>query len=71
MPAVDVGVVVAELTDRGLGAQERHAAVRHDALFNGRLRRVHCVVDAILLLLDLDLGRTADADYRDPAREFR
>jgi hypothetical protein len=32
---------------------------------------VHCVVDAILLFLDLDLGRTADADYRDAAREFR
>jgi len=32
---------------------------------------MHCVVDPILLFLDLDLGRTADADHRDPAREFR
>src|SRR5271166_3474052 len=37
----------------------------------GRLRCVHRVVDAILLFLDLDLGRTADADHCDPAGEFR
>jgi hypothetical protein len=32
---------------------------------------VHGVVDAVLLLLDLDLGRAADADHRDAARELR
>ena len=68
---LDVGILVAELADRGLGAQQRHAASRHDAFFNGRLRRVHRIVDAILLFLDLDLGRTADADHRDPAGKFR
>jgi hypothetical protein len=52
-----------------LGAQQRHAASRH--FFNSRLRRVHRIVDAILLFLDLDLGRTADADHRDPACKFR
>src|SRR3546814_12901656 len=29
------------------------------------------IVDAILLLLDLDLGRAADADDRDPASQLR
>src|SRR5208283_1459420 len=64
---LDVGILVAQLADRGLGAQERHSASWHDAFFNGRLRRVHRVVDPILLFLDLDLCRTADADHRDPA----
>jgi hypothetical protein len=31
---------------------------------------VHRVVDPVLLLLDLDLGRAADADHRDAACEF-
>src|SRR5208283_2054755 len=62
---LDVAIVAAELADCGLGAKERHAAPWHDAFFNGRLRRVHRIVDAILLFLDLDLGRTADADNRD------
>jgi len=32
---------------------------------------VHRVVDPILLLLDLDLSRAADADDRDAAGELR
>jgi hypothetical protein len=31
---------------------------------------VHGVVDAVLLFLDLNLGRTADADDSDAARQF-
>jgi hypothetical protein len=34
------------------------------------LGRMHRVVDAVLLLLDLDLGRTADADDRNAARQL-
>src|SRR6516164_3868055 len=67
---LDVAIVAGELANRGLGAQERDAATRYDAFFNGRLRRVHRVVDAILLFLDLDLGRTADADHCDAAGEL-
>jgi hypothetical protein len=32
---------------------------------------VHGIVHAVLLLLHLDLGRAADADHRDAARELR
>jgi hypothetical protein len=31
---------------------------------------MHCVVDAILLLLDLDLGGAAEADHCNAAREL-
>ena len=68
---LDVAIVAAEFSDRGLGAQKRNAAPRHDAFFNSCLRAVHRVFDAILLFLDLDLSRTADADNRDAARELR
>ena len=67
---LDLGVVVGELADRRLGAQQRDAAAGHDALLDRGLGRVHGVVDAVLLLLDLDLGRAADADHRDAAREL-
>jgi hypothetical protein len=42
----------------------------NDAFLNGGPRRVHGVLAAILLLLDLDLGRAADTDRHDAAREF-
>src|SRR5262249_6362665 len=41
------------------------------ALFDGRARGVHRVLDARLLLLHLDLSRSADADHRDAADELR
>ena len=65
-----VGVLALELGDRALGAQQRDAAARHDALLDRRAGGVERVVDAILLLLDLDLGRAADADHRDAAGEL-
>ena len=65
-----IGVFIAELADRRLGAQQRDAAAGNDAFLDRGLRRVHGVVDAILLLLDLDLGRAADADHRDAAGEL-
>ena len=67
---LDVCIVAAELADRRLGAQQRDAAAGHDAFLDRRLGRVHRVVDAVLLLLDLDLGRTADADDRHAAGEL-
>ncbi len=52
-------------------AHQRDAAAGDDALLRGRARRVDGVLDAHLLLLHLGLGRGADADDRDAARELR
>src|SRR6266446_5395218 len=49
------------------GAQQGDAAARHDAFFHRRTGRMHRVINAILALPDLDLGRAADADHRDAA----
>src|SRR5580698_781731 len=70
IPDWDIFIFVAELADRRLGAQQRDAAARNDAFLNGGLRRVHGVLHAILLLLDLNLGRAADTDDGDAAGEF-
>src|SRR5208337_5143281 len=65
-----VGVFALELGDRALGAPKRDAAARNDAFLDRRAGGVEGVVDAVLLLLDLDLGRAADADDRDAASEL-
>ena len=65
-----IGVLALELGDRGLGAQERDAAAGDDAFLDRRAGGVERVVDAVLLLLDLDLGRAADPDHRDAAGEL-
>ena len=52
------------------GAQQRDAAARDDALFDGRLGGVHGVLDARLLLLHLGLGRGADLDDGHAADEL-
>src|SRR6267378_3626530 len=52
------------------GTEQGDAAARHDAFFNRRTGRMHRVVNAILALLDFDLGRAADADHRDAACEL-
>src|SRR6478736_1941919 len=70
MPAWMSSLSPTEGANRRLGAQQGDAAARHDALLDGRLGCVHRVVDAVLLLLDLDLGRTADADDRHAARQL-
>src|SRR4029079_13760926 len=67
---LDVGIVVMDAADGLLGAQQRHAAARHDAFLHRRAGRVEGVLDAILLFRDLALGRAADADYRDAAGEL-
>src|SRR5205085_8074414 len=68
---LDVGILGLELLDRLLAAQQRDAAARHDAFLDRGAGRIERVLDAVLLLLDLDLGRAADADHRDAARELR
>src|SRR5208282_4799997 len=62
---LDIGIFVAELADRRLGAQQRNATARDDACFDRGFRRGHRVVDPVLLLLDFDVGRSANADHRD------
>ena len=59
-----------DLVERGLRVQQRHAAAGHDALLDGRLGRLHGVLDAVLLLLELDLGGRADLDHRDAAGQL-
>ncbi len=51
-------------------AEQRHAATGKEAFLDSRAGRVQRIVDAVLLLLHLDLGRTADADHRNAAREL-
>src|SRR5262249_23467242 len=51
-------------------AQQGDAAARQDAFLDRGAGRVHGVIHAVLALLHLDLGRAADADHRDAAREL-
>src|SRR3984893_9862574 len=71
---VDAGLLIGILDLKvfeGLdGAQQWHAAARQYAFLDGRARCIERVVHPIFLLLDLDLGRAADADHRDTAREL-
>src|SRR5258707_11493393 len=71
---LDAGLLVVVLGAQTLellgGAQQSDAAARYDAFFNRRTGRMHRVIHAILALLDFDLGRAADADHRDAAREL-
>ena len=53
-----------------LGADQRDAAAGHDALLDGRARGRDGVLDAVLLLLELDLGGRADLDQRHAAGEL-
>src|ERR1019366_7684635 len=72
---LDAGLLVVVLGAQPLkvlgGTQQRDAAARDDAFFNGRTGRMHRVINAILALLDFGFSRTADADHRDAARELR
>src|ERR671916_1568047 len=53
---------VAQVVDGLLGVQQRDAAARHDALLERRPGRGQSVLDAVLALLELRLGRGADLD---------
>ncbi len=52
------------------GLQQRHATTGDDALLDGRLRVADGVLDAVLALLELDLGGRADLDDGDAAGEL-
>src|SRR5436190_679300 len=71
---LDAGLLVvvlrADLLQAFAGAQQRDAAARQNAFLDRRARGVHRIVHAVLALLHLDLGRAADADHRDAAREL-
>src|SRR5262249_28322031 len=60
----DLLVVVAgaQLLQRPDRVEQSRAAAGDDALFDRRLGGVHGVVNPVLLLLDLDLGRAAPPD---------
>src|SRR4029079_12054145 len=45
------------------GVEERGTAARNDAFLDRGAGRVKRVIDAVLALLDLDLGSTADLDH--------
>ena len=59
------------LVERLAAAQQRDAAAGDDAFLDGRLGRVHRVLDARLLLLHLGLGGRADLDDGDAADQLR
>src|SRR5829696_6298969 len=68
---LDVGVLTLKRFSRCFGTEQRNAAARDDTFLDRRAGGVKSVLDAVLLLLHLHLGRTADADDRDAARELR
>src|SRR4028118_2350257 len=60
-----------ELLERGLGGlQQRHATTGDDALLDSRLGVADGVLDAVLALLELDLGGRADLDHCDTAGQL-
>ena len=59
-----------ERVERGQRVDERHAAAGDDALLDRRAGRLQGVLDAVLLLLELDLGGRADLDDGDAAGEL-
>src|SRR5207248_5463629 len=65
-------VVVVELEpgDGGAGSEQGDAAARHDALLDGSPGRREGVLDAVLLLLELDLGGGTDLDEGNTAGEL-
>ena len=63
--------VEVELLERPeAGLQQRHAAAGDDALLDRRLGGADGVLDAVLALLELDLGGRADLDHRNAAGQL-
>jgi putative effector of murein hydrolase LrgA (UPF0299 family) len=60
----------AHLVDGRLGTEQGHATAGEDSLFHGGPGRLDGVLDAVLLLLQLDLGGGADLDDGDAAGEL-
>src|SRR6478735_1722164 len=62
----DLGIAFElDLVEGRDGLQEGGAAAGDEALFDGRTGRRECILDAVLLLLELDLGGCADLDDGD------
>ncbi len=62
----DLGVALElDLVERRDGLQEGGAAAGDEALLDGRAGRRERILDAVLLLLELDLGGRADLDDGD------
>ena len=59
-----------QLVDRGPAAQQRQASAGHDAFLDGGFGGRNSVLDAVLLFLQLDLGRRADPDNGDAAGQL-
>src|SRR5213078_1350058 len=64
-------IVTLGLVQRLLTPQQRHAAARHDALFDRRAGCMQRVLDTSLLLLHLGLGCRADVKHGHAAGELR
>src|SRR4029453_2271258 len=61
-----------ELLERGArGVGQCHATTGEQALLHGRFRVAQGVLDAVLAILELDLGGRADLDHRNPTGELR
>ena len=60
-----------QAVQRGLRVDQRHAAARHNAFFDGRAGRVHGVLDARLLFFQFGFGRRADLHDGHAAGQFR
>src|SRR5215217_6898953 len=69
--SLDVIVLTLKRLSRCFGPEQRNAAAWNDTFLDCRTGGVKSVLDAVLLLLDLDLGRTADADDRHATRKLR
>ena len=67
----DLGVTLElEGVERRDRLQERGATAGDEALLDGRAGRRERILDAVLLLLELDLGGRADLDHGDATRQL-
>src|SRR5207244_9988393 len=70
--AIDAAFCSADrVADRLRGVDQRAAAARNLALLESRASSLQRVLDAVLLLLHLGLGRRSDLDDRDAAGQLR
>src|SRR5438874_209639 len=60
-----------QLVERLDRIEQRDTATGDDTLFDRRTGRMHRVVDAVLALFHLNVGRAADPDDHNPAGELR
>ena len=68
--ASSCGEVLGRVEHLGLGPQQGDAAAGDDALLDGGLGGADRVLDAVLLLLELDLGGRADLEDGDAAGQL-